>query len=234
MTTLRIPFHLRPLAVASLVLAVACGDQPDAQTTPPPAAPPPVPAATAPPPSGGGEVGLQTSRGQVTGNPAAAAPPQGSADPRAIVAPGARFILPAAWQRERPASSMRLAQARIDGPDGPGLLTVFYFGAGGGGPVDQNLSRWIGQVELTPGTEPRRESFTQNGFAITTVEAEGVLKPSSMGVGPDTPQPDSRLLAAVVEGPGGPWFFKLTGPAATLAAARDDFLTMLRSVTATP
>jgi hypothetical protein len=48
-------------------------------------------------------------------------------------------------------------------------------------------------------------------------------------MGPAEPQPGSRLLAAVVEGPGGPWFFKTTGPDETVAAARADFLAMLRA-----
>jgi hypothetical protein len=51
-----------------------------------------------------------------------------------------------------------------------------------------------------------------------------------MGGGPTEPTPGSRLLGAVVEGPGGPWFFKITGPAATVTAAAPAFDAMLRSV----
>ncbi|HSN55836.1 MAG TPA: hypothetical protein VLT32_14275, partial [Candidatus Sulfomarinibacteraceae bacterium] len=56
------------------------------------------------------------------------------------------------------------------------------------------------------------------------------LLPSGMGAGPTEPIPGSRLLGAVIDGPGGPWFFKLTGPAETVAAAAADFESMLRSV----
>jgi hypothetical protein len=38
------------------------------------------------------------------------------------------------------------------------------------------------------------------------------------------------MLAALVEGPGGPWVFKATGPEATMEAAREDFFALLRSV----
>jgi hypothetical protein len=38
------------------------------------------------------------------------------------------------------------------------------------------------------------------------------------------------LIRQLVEGPGGPWFFKATGPAATLAEARGEWLAMLRGV----
>jgi hypothetical protein len=53
-------------------------------------------------------------------------------------------------------------------------------------------------------------------------------------MGPSTSVPGQRLLAAVVEGTGGPWFFKLTGPDATVQAARDPFLAMIKASRASP
>jgi hypothetical protein len=176
------------------------------------------PSSTAPSPSDA-PVGPISSRGEVVSGGGAAGQ-----------AAGLDFDLPAGWQAEQPSSSMRMAQASIPGPGGPGQLTVFYFGPGGGGGVEANIERWIGQMEVAPGTQPARETFDANGYRITVVDVEGTLLPSTMGTGPTTPQPDSRLLGAVVEGPGGPWFFKATGPEATLAAERDAFLSMLRSV----
>jgi hypothetical protein len=38
------------------------------------------------------------------------------------------------------------------------------------------------------------------------------------------------MLAAAVEGPGGPWFFRVIGPAATVNAASADFQQMLTSL----
>jgi hypothetical protein len=38
------------------------------------------------------------------------------------------------------------------------------------------------------------------------------------------------LLAAVVEGPGGPWFWRLTGPEATVGAAKPQFDDLLASL----
>ncbi len=141
---------------------------------------------------------------------------------------------PASWAFSPPSSQMRLAEAEIDGPGGPALLTVFFFGPGGGGGVDANLQRWEGQIAPDPGEEPRRDSFAVGQFEISTVEVPGTLQPSQMGAGPSEPVPDSRLLGAVIEGPGGPWFFKVTGPEATVAAARDEFVQMLRSVRTNP
>lgn len=141
------------------------------------------------------------------------------------------FTIPSGWQSEPPTSNMRLAQASIPGSGGSGQLAVFYFGPGGGGDVESNIERWISQMEVDQGTQPARQAFdTENGFRVTWVDVTGTLLPSTMGTGPTVAQPDSRLLGAVVEGPGGPWFFKATGPKDTLAAERENFLGMLRGV----
>jgi hypothetical protein len=156
--------------------------------------------------------------------------PAGPAAPAAGMTGEIAWDLPASWQMVTPSSTMRLAQAVIPGDAGPGELVVFYFGPGGGGDVEANLARWVGQMELAPGTEASREAFDVGGYRVTLLEVAGTLKPSGMGMGPSEPVPGSRMLAAVVEGPGGPWFFKATGPDATLAAARDDYRAMLESV----
>lgn len=153
------------------------------------------------------------------------------ADGTAIQAPGVSFHLPAEWRNEAPSSSMRMAQAAIPGEAGEGQLTVFYFGPGGGGGVDANIDRWVGQVQLDPGTLPRRIRMDlEGGLVAHWVEVEGTLQPSMMGTGPTEAQPGSRLQGAVVEGPQGPWFFKATGPSETLDAQRDAFFSMLRSL----
>ena len=109
-------------------------------------------------------------------------------------------------------------------------MTVFFFGVGGGGGVEANLQRWVGQVQANPGEQPLRGAFDQGPFRIHYIEIGGTILPSNMGTGPTTPQPDQRLIGAVVEGPGGPWFFKATGPEATMNAERDNFKKMLREL----
>ena len=124
---------------------------------------------------------------------------------------------------------MRLAQASVPGPAGPAQFGIFFFGPGGGGSAEDNIQRWIGQIE-SPVAPARRQTFASHGLQVSLVEMAGTMKASSIGMGPTTAQPGSRLLGAVVEGPGGPWFFKLIGPDATVAAAREPFLHMLRDV----
>ena len=147
-----------------------------------------------------------------------------------LIVPGARFDRPTGWKFSSPSSSMRLAEASIPGPGGEALLTVFFFGQGGGGGTEANLQRWAGQIAAEAGTEPIRDAFVVGDYSVSTIGVEGTLQPSRMGGGPTEPTPDSRLIGAVVEGPGGPWFLKITGPAATVTAAEPAFDAMLRSV----
>jgi len=153
-----------------------------------------------------------------------------SAEGSTVATPNFRFELPANWRREQPSSGMRLAQAVVPGPAGPGELAVFHFGAGQGGGVESNFERWLGQVELLAGTTPERGELTAAGFRISWIDARGPLLPSTMGRGPTTAQAGFRPPGAVVEGQGGPWFFKVTGPEATLAPQRESFFGLLRGV----
>lgn len=139
------------------------------------------------------------------------------------------FQLPAGWVSEQPGTGMRLAQATIPGPGGPGQFAIFYFGPGGGGTPAANIERWIGQIDK-PVAPPHRESFTTHGLAVSWVDVAGTMKAGTVGMGPAAAQPGSRVLGAVVEGPGGPWFVKAIGPDATVAAARPAFLALLHGL----
>ncbi|HKI03518.1 MAG TPA: hypothetical protein VKK31_16180 [Thermoanaerobaculia bacterium] len=217
------------LLLTSLLLSLcACGDRnaaaPTASEEPPATESTAADVAAESQPSGDSAPGTISSRG---GGVPEAMPPaaeqtagEGSID----------FDLPQSWQSQAPSSSMRVAQAAIPGAGGPGELAVFFFGPGGGGGVEANIQRWIDQMESPE--QPKPETFEANGFKVTWIDVQGTLKPSTMGSGPTTPQPSSRLLGAVVEGPGGPWFFKATGPEATLGPEREAFVKMLKSVRA--
>jgi hypothetical protein len=140
------------------------------------------------------------------------------------------FDLPDGWEAQPPSTKMRAAQASIPGEAGAAQLAVFFFGEGQGGGADENIRRWISQVDFAAGSSTGRQQFDAHGYLVTWVDFEGTLKPAPMAGGPKEPQPNARLLGAVVEGPGGPWFFKVTGPSATLAPQRDAFIAMLESI----
>lgn len=179
------------------------------------------------PPASSGAVAPPAGRGPepLSAHGSGESAPLGAAD-RASA--GLVYTLPAGWSETPVSSSMRLAQGEIPGPGGAGEFAVFFFGPGQGGGVESNLERWTGQVEAAG--EPQRETFETNGLTVTWIDVAGTLKPSGMGMGPASPQTGGRLFGAVIEGPGGPWFFKVMGPDATLGAEREKFVGMLRGV----
>ncbi|HEU5059394.1 MAG TPA: hypothetical protein VFU21_22830, partial [Kofleriaceae bacterium] len=162
------------------------------------------------------------------GGGGAKAPVQVDSDGKAIVGP-LRLAVPKAWTNQ-PAGGMRKAQWEIAGPKGAkaATLIVYFFGGGGAGSVEDNLERWYGQFEpeggaksVSPKTEKKK---TPAGLAVTTTEVEGRYVAAMMPGGDEkNDEPGWMMLAAILETPMGPYYFKLTGPKATVGAARKDF-----------
>ena len=133
---------------------------------------------------------------------------------------------------------MRAAEYRVagDAPEQDGVLTVYFFGAGQGGSVQDNLNRWIGQF-TQPDGKPSQDAASISKLAagavpITKLDLRGTY---SGGMAPmmgqaATPMEGQRLLGAIAEGPEGPVFFKLIGPESTLARAEAAFDELLRSI----
>jgi hypothetical protein len=141
------------------------------------------------------------------------------------------FTKPDAWTARTAASSMRVAEfvvPRASGDAEDGELIVYYFG-GGGGSVEDNLQRWMGQVQSTK--EPARTSATVNGLKLTSLDVSGTyVAETRPGSSEHYNKPGFRMRATVVETPKGPYFIKLTGPARTIdgaGAALDQFLQSL-------
>jgi hypothetical protein len=72
---------------------------------------------------------------------------------------------------------------------------------------------------------------TVNGLKVTSVDLSGTYTAAPMKPGAVAgPKPDTRMLAAAIEGPGGPWFLRVVGPAVTVGAAAGDFNATLLSL----
>jgi len=117
--------------------------------------------------------------------------------------------------------------------DGEGGECPVFVNIGGG--VKANIDRWIGQFEQPDGSasaaKAKHKTETINGMEVTTVDLTGTFAGGGMAMGqPSTKKPNYRLLGAIVEGPEGEIFFKLTGPAKTIAAAQNEFQGMLKSI----
>jgi hypothetical protein len=153
---------------------------------------------------------------------------------------GLRYLVPQSWQRVPAPSNMRAAQYRIEGatPDAgdDAEVVLFFFGPGQGGSTEANLERWYGQF-TQPDGKPSKDAAvvtvrTVNGLKVTSVDLRGTyqgqMRPGESG----GPKPDTRMLAAAIEGPGGPWFLRIVGPAATVDTTAADFNQTLLSLEA--
>jgi hypothetical protein len=126
---------------------------------------------------------------------------------------------------------MRVATYRIGAPgtSDPPECAVFYFGEGRGGGVDENIQRWADQFERSPA--PKRSTRTVRGFRVHLADISGTyLSPAGPMMQSQGKKPGWRLLGAVVQGPEGLVFFKLTGPAAGVAAAQRGFAALIDSL----
>ena len=168
-------------------------------------------------------------------------PPAGGPSRPPAPAPGSgtgaqalTWTAPAAWTVETPSSSMRRAQYRIQGPAGPAECAVFYFGPGQGGDARANATRWGSQFQGPDGKSAAAAIKTREikvgAIPVLLVEVSGTYV-GGMGGGPAGPaRPDYMLLGAIAQGPDANWFFRATGPRATLERERAAFDAMIRSI----
>jgi hypothetical protein len=146
-----------------------------------------------------------------------------------------KWDLPDGWTETAPSSNMRLAQYTVTGSAGDGECVVFYFGPGQGGDPMANAQRWAGQFSQPDGsnsldkmTMQRLEGGTlELALVAVTGTYEGGM---TAGTEPPTPEPGWMLLGGIASGPDAPWFFKLTGPQATLEENRQAFVNLLESI----
>lgn len=135
---------------------------------------------------------------------------------------GLELEIPAAWNAQPPANSMRLAQFVVPGatPEAAAELVISSFG----GAVDANLNRWTAQfaadgreVKVTRGKVPQGEYYLSE---ITGTFNQPVGPPMA---GKTKAVPGTRSISVMLLTPEkGTFFIKLTGPDATVKAAAED------------
>ena len=90
--------------------------------------------------------------------------------------------------------------------------------------MEANISRWKAQFDPVKPDSGKRFERDVAGLKVTIYEVAGSYTGMVMRGQPAKAREGWALLAAIVEGAGGePWFFKMTGPEKTVAAARADF-----------
>jgi hypothetical protein len=121
---------------------------------------------------------------------------------------------------------MRVAEyvvPRAAGDVADAECTVITFGPTQGGSVSDNVDRWVRQFNPLSGA-PTRAARRVGGMDVTRVEVAGSYHPMAVPGAPasSATEPGARLVGAIVEAPSGLWFFKLTGPDATVRAAASE------------
>jgi hypothetical protein len=146
----------------------------------------------------------------------------GAADlPPTPDAGGLSWQAPANWP-SKSLGQMRKGSHSVPGSAGDADFSVIVLPGAAGGLLD-NINRWRGQVQLKPLTAaqlPAESETVQNGALKLVVV--------------DLPSPDgkSRILGAITEVGTNSWFFKMTGPSATVTEAKPDFLAFLQTIKA--
>lgn len=227
---------MRGVIVIALVFSLSCKKEPPKGELPPAtdwsgsgaktaAAPPPPPPAN--PHAGSGGVPM-------------AAPPQvkpleKQPDGSFTMGP---FTLtaPADWKVKPTTSNMRAGDFELPGkPGAEAELIIYYFGPSGAGSVEDNLDRWLGQFQQANG-KPSRDvaKIEKTKFAdqsATFVSVTGRFVAQAMpGATEAVDKTDQALLAAIVESPKGPYYFKLVGAKATVDGNAAAFRGMLGSL----
>lgn len=175
---------------------------------------------------------------QAGGGMPAGHPPVDGATPAA--AKGTlKYDAPADWKSEQVRSSMRLAQyliPRAEGDAQDGQMIVFHFGPGQGGPTDMNIARWkamfTGKDGQPAGDDVAKVEKRQvAGLNVTTLDVSGIYNdPMMMQSGGAKIDGEARMLAAVVETPGGSYFLKAVGPLKTMSVQTESFSKLVESI----
>jgi cyclophilin family peptidyl-prolyl cis-trans isomerase len=139
---------------------------------------------------------------------------------------GLTLYLPKAWKTQETTSNMRVGQYDIPAVEGDkesAQLIVYYFGKQGAGPIDANLSRWIGQFKPEGRSAKASQSTSTQGKYVMVNIAGTYNKP----VGPPVQrkseaQAGSRMVGVIVQtSEAGAFYLKLAGPDKTVTASID-------------
>jgi hypothetical protein len=141
------------------------------------------------------------------------------------------FTAPAKWKSTPTASRMRAAQFTVPGKAKADAAecVFFYFGPGQAGGAQANLQRWVQQFAADPKPVIKTEEAKHGETPVVYLFAEGTFMSGPPFGGAKVPKKDYGMAAAVLGTKPGYIFVKMTGPNATVEAARADFKKMIES-----
>lgn len=234
---------MKRLTLAAALVALACKNDPQptpsATATPSPGAASTPPAAAPANPHAAGSSAPGASAPNAHGTPpmAARTPPRAlekRADGRVGLGPFS-MVVPDGWTEKPSTSSMRAAQFQLPAPEGEEAeVVVYYFGETGAGSVQANIDRWVSQFKQPddkPSTSVAKIEEAQfAGQEANIVSVSGRYVAGAMPGRQAVDKPDQSLVAAIVPSPRGPYYFRLIGSKAAVAAQEAPYRQALASL----
>jgi len=165
--------------------------------------------------------------------------PASSAAPTAAVAP-LTWEMPPTWAALPAPKAPKKATYKVPAAGGDkedAEVNVVFFGTGAEGDPQRRFKEMFGQFDGDVGASATHDTFEVHGLKVETVDTTGTFKMDlTPPVGRKKQSPVAmvkqgyRLHAAVIKTPDrGNWFFRMTGPDATVQSARSAFRAMLES-----
>jgi hypothetical protein len=152
---------------------------------------------------------------------------------------GLKSKAPASWKRGKVSNKLRVAQFQLPKARdelGDAELVIFFFGPGSGGGTDENIKRWQGMFDPPKGKTieeaSKVEKLKVGKVPVAVVDVQGTYKERFPPNDPNakiTRKENYRLIGVVFESENGPYFIRVTGPAATVEHHKKDFDSWLKN-----
>jgi gluconolactonase len=150
------------------------------------------------------------------------------AAPKEVMIDDIKLTIPATWKQQKPSNKLRLAQFLIPPAEGDEFATELVISSfpGGGGGVNQNLTRWTNQfaekdrkVKITSGESPQGKYVLHDVQGTYLYSAGGPF-----AAGKPEPRPNHRSISVVltIENKGN-YFLRMTGSEKAVDAATKAF-----------
>lgn len=151
--------------------------------------------------------------------------PTSSANPASPQPVGITWDVPEPWTEAPSTSSFIFAVFEAKGDTGDARITVSSLTNDGGG-VLENINRWRGQVGLGPVERYQQQPMTPVTVADQPAGLIDLSAPGGAGASLE------RLMVVFIPRPdqGLTWYFKMSGPSATLEEQKQAFVGFVESV----
>jgi hypothetical protein len=152
-----------------------------------------------------------------------------AADSSSFQVGGFTFQRPAKWESVQPSSSMRKAQLRVPGAKSSESADIvfFHFGPGDGGGTKSNVDRWFSQFKDAKDKKTTEKKVGKHN--VVYVSTEGTYSGGMPGQAVADLAGYALLGAIVEKEQTGNVFVKMTGPAATVKGADEEFRKMVEA-----